>query len=58
MLFDGVARHSQEGMDFVERTAEIGFRQAVFERDAPFDDYGSGPRSKRPAKRGDTTGEE
>jgi enoyl-CoA hydratase len=47
VLFDGVARHTQEGMDFVTRTAEVGFREAVFERDAPFDDYGSGPRSKR-----------
>lgn len=47
VLFDGVARHSQEGADFVARTTEIGFREAVFERDAPFDDYGSGPRSRR-----------
>lgn len=47
VLFDGVARHSQEGMDFVARTTEVGFRQAVFERDEPFGDYGSGPRSRR-----------
>jgi len=47
VLFDGVARHTQEGMDFVARAGEIGFRDAVFERDAPFDDYGSGPRSRR-----------
>jgi enoyl-CoA hydratase len=50
VLFDGVARHSQEGVDFVARTTEVGFREAVRERDAPFDDYGSGPRSKRGSK--------
>jgi enoyl-CoA hydratase len=43
-LFDGVARHSQEGLDFVERSVEAGFRQAVRERDDPFGDYGSRPK--------------
>jgi enoyl-CoA hydratase len=46
-LFDGIARHTQEGLDFVARAQEAGFRQAVRERDDPFEDYGSGPRSKR-----------
>lgn len=46
-LFDGVARHTQEGIDFVSRAREVGFRQAVRERDDPFGDYGSGPRSRR-----------
>jgi enoyl-CoA hydratase len=46
-LFDGIARHTQEGLDFVARAQEVGFRQAVRERDDPFGDYGSGPRSKR-----------
>jgi enoyl-CoA hydratase len=46
-LFDGVARHTQEGLDFVGRAAAVGFRQAVRERDDPFGDYGSGPRSRR-----------
>ena len=46
-LFDGIARHTQEGLDFVTRSGEIGFRDAVRERDDPFGDYGSGPRSKR-----------
>ena len=46
-LFDGVARHTQEGADFVERARDVGFRQAVQERDDPFGDYGSGPRSRR-----------
>jgi enoyl-CoA hydratase len=40
-LFDGVARHTQEGLDFVRRAGEVGFREAVRERDDPFEDYGS-----------------
>jgi enoyl-CoA hydratase len=44
-LFDGIARHTQEGLDFVRRAQEAGFRQAVRERDDPFEDYGS--RRKR-----------
>jgi len=43
-LFDGVARHTQEGLDFVSRAQQAGFRQAVRERDDPFGDYGSAPR--------------
>jgi enoyl-CoA hydratase len=46
-LFDGVARHTQEGLDFVARARAVGFRDAVRERDDPFGDYGSGPRGKR-----------
>ncbi|HUO03863.1 MAG TPA: crotonase/enoyl-CoA hydratase family protein [Candidatus Binataceae bacterium] len=52
-LFDGIARHTQEGLDFVAHAQKTGFRQAVRERDDPFGDYGSGPRSKgrsKPAK--------
>ena len=45
-FFDGIARHTQEGLDFVKRAQETGFRQAVRERDEPFGDYGAGPRSK------------
>ena len=44
-LFDGVARHTQEGLDFVARSVDVGFRQAVRERDDPFGDYGSRPRT-------------
>jgi enoyl-CoA hydratase len=44
-LFDGIARHTQEGFDFVRRAEEVGFRQAVRERDDPFGDYGSRPKS-------------
>lgn len=50
-LFDGIARHTQEGLDFVARANKAGFRQAVRERDDPFGDYGSGPRSKSRKKR-------
>jgi len=43
-LFDGIARHTQEGLEFVARAREAGFREAVRERDAaPFSDYGSHP---------------
>ncbi len=51
-LFDGIARHTQEGLDFVARAQAAGFRQAVSERDDPFGDYGSGPRSRRSGARG------
>ena len=40
-LFDGIARHTAEGQAFVERANEIGWRNAVSERDDPFGDYGS-----------------
>lgn len=39
-LFDGIARHTPEGHEFVDRSAELGFREAVRERDRPFGDYG------------------
>lgn len=35
-LFDGIARHTKEGYAFQKRAAEVGFKQAVKERDAPF----------------------
>jgi enoyl-CoA hydratase len=40
VLFDGIARHTQEGYAFQARAAEVGFRQAVKERDEPFGDAG------------------
>ena len=40
-LFDGVARHTSEGYAFQQRAAEVGFKQAVRERDEPFGDFGS-----------------
>jgi enoyl-CoA hydratase len=33
-LFDGITRHSPEGMWFKERAEEVGFKQAVAERDS------------------------
>ncbi|MEX2394220.1 MAG: enoyl-CoA hydratase, partial [Actinomycetota bacterium] len=43
-LFDGIARHTVEGQRFVERANEIGWRDAVRERDRPFSDYGERKR--------------
>jgi enoyl-CoA hydratase len=37
VLFDGVARHTEEGYAFQRRAAEGGWREAVSERDAPYD---------------------
>lgn len=42
-LFDGVARHTQEGLDFVASAQQDGWREVVRRRDAPFGDYGSRP---------------
>jgi len=39
-VFDGIARHTPEGHDFVADAREHGFRQAVRHRDEPFGDYG------------------
>ena len=39
-LLDGMARHTAEGYAFQQRAAEVGFRQAVRERDEPFGDPG------------------
>jgi enoyl-CoA hydratase len=40
-VFDGISRHTREGYSFQQRAAEVGFRQAVRERDsAPYDDAG------------------
>jgi enoyl-CoA hydratase len=39
-VFDGITRHTREGYTFRERAQEVGFREAVRERDEPFGDYG------------------
>lgn len=39
-VFDGIARHTEEGYAFQQRAAEAGFRTAVRERDDPFGDAG------------------
>jgi enoyl-CoA hydratase len=36
VVFDGVARHTPEGFAFQQRAAEVGFKQAVRDRDEPF----------------------
>ncbi|MCL4686434.1 crotonase/enoyl-CoA hydratase family protein [Myxococcota bacterium] len=54
-LFDGIARHTQEGLDFVRRAQAVGFRQAVRERDDPFEDYGSRGRKEPPGHRSEPT---
>lgn len=39
-VFDGIARHTAEGYAFQRRAAEVGFKQAVRERDEPFGNAG------------------
>src|SRR5688500_13772527 len=36
-FFDGIARHTKEGYAFQQRAAAVGFKQAVRERDEPFE---------------------
>ena len=33
-IFDGIARHSPEGVWFKQRAEDVGFKQAVVERDS------------------------
>jgi enoyl-CoA hydratase/carnithine racemase len=39
-FFDGIARHTAEGHEFVRQAAEGGFKEAVRNRDEPFGDHG------------------
>jgi len=39
VFFDGIARHTPEGYEFQRRAAELGFKEAIRERDSP---YGAG----------------
>jgi enoyl-CoA hydratase len=40
-VFDGISRHTREGYAFQQRAADVGFRQAVQDRDTPpFGDAG------------------
>ena len=43
-VFDGVARHTPEGIAWRDMAMREGFREAVRRRDAPFGDYGERPR--------------
>lgn len=40
-VFDGITRHTKEGYGFQQRAAEVGFKEAVRERDEPFGDFGA-----------------
>lgn len=43
-VFDGIARHTPEGIAWRDLAMKEGFREAVRRRDAPFGDYGERPR--------------
>jgi enoyl-CoA hydratase len=36
VFFDGIARHTPEGYEFQRRAAELGFKEAVRQRDEPY----------------------
>ena len=38
-IFDGISRHSPEGMNFKKRIEEVGWKQAVEERDIGIYDW-------------------
>lgn len=44
-VFDGIARHTPEGIAWRDSAMRDGFREAVRRRDAPFGDYGERPRA-------------
>ncbi|NKC11033.1 MAG: crotonase/enoyl-CoA hydratase family protein [Gammaproteobacteria bacterium] len=39
-LFDGMARHTEEALRWVEATEERGFKEVIAKRDGPWQDYG------------------
>jgi enoyl-CoA hydratase len=43
-VFDGIARHTPEGIAWRDMAMKEGFREAVRKRDAPFGDYGERER--------------
>ncbi|XP_070532767.1 putative enoyl-CoA hydratase [Ptychodera flava] len=45
-LFDGMSRHTPEGVQFQERAVEVGFKKAIRERDSGDDTQWSGLNSK------------
>ncbi|XP_070532758.1 putative enoyl-CoA hydratase isoform X2 [Ptychodera flava] len=45
-FFDGMSRHTPEGVQFQQRAAEVGFKKAVLERDSGDDTLWSGMNSK------------
>ena len=40
VIFDGISRHTADGYAFQKRAQQVGFKQAVRERDEPFGDFG------------------
>ncbi|MGI9605709.1 MAG: crotonase/enoyl-CoA hydratase family protein [Acidimicrobiales bacterium] len=44
-FFDGVTRHTEEAYRWVEEIEKKGFREVIRERDDPWADYGSAPKS-------------
>ncbi len=44
-FFDGIARHTPEGIAWRDLAMNEGFREAVRRRDAPFGDYGEAKRT-------------
>lgn len=44
-VFDGIARHTPEGIAWRDMAMKEGFREAVRRRDAPFGDYGERKKS-------------
>ncbi len=45
-VFDGIARHTPEGIAWRDMAMKDGFREAVRKRDAPFGDYGERKRDE------------
>jgi enoyl-CoA hydratase len=43
-FFDGMTRHTEEALRWQESFREVGFRETIRRRDAPFEDYGERPR--------------
>ena len=47
-ILDGSMRHTPEGIQFVSTAAQFGVKQAVKERDSPFQDYSQAEEKNRP----------
>ena len=47
-ILDGCMRHTPEGIKFVSMAAQFGVKQAVKERDGPFQDYSQAEEKDRP----------
>ena len=43
-FFDGIARHTPEGLAWRDLAMKEGFQEAVRQRDEPWSDYGSRPK--------------